>query len=154
MLWERGVERCLMMDENCKTNEVYYKRYVASHLNYHILYKWMFCNMQGKTLDVLLKKQGISQIAIYGIGEMGGLIFESLKNTDVAVSYFIDSYAVATHYGLESVEVLRPIDFVKKGYAELVIISLANIAESIKTDLVNIGVSCPIASIEDIILDI
>lgn len=143
-----------MVDENDKINEVYYKKYVTSNLNYYILYKWMFCNMQGKTLDAVLKQQDISRVAIYGIGEMGGLIFESLKNTDIIVSCFIDSYAVAIHYGLESVEVLRPVDFVQKAQVDLVIISLANIAESIKKDLVSIGVACPVVSIEDIILNI
>lgn len=144
----------LDFDEGNKINEVYYKKYVASHLNYYILYKWMFCNMQGKTLDAMLNQQNISRVAIYGIGEMGGLIFESLKNTDITVDCFVDSYAVATHYGLESVEVLRPVDFVQKAQVDLVIISLANIAESIKKDLVSIGVACPIVSIEDIILNI
>lgn len=141
-----------MVDENNKVNEVYYKKYVTSHLNYSILYRWMLCNMQGKTLDAMLKQQDISHVAIYGIGEMGGLIYEALKNTEVRVSCFIDSYAVATHYGLESVEVLRPMDFVKRECVDLVIISLSNIANSIKKDLVSIGVTCPIVSIEDIML--
>lgn len=131
--------------------DVYYKKFRAFKLQYEILYKWMNCDIYNRTLEETLLNQDIHSVMIYGLGEMGGLIYDKLKCTQIKVECFIDAFSPANQYFLEEIDVLKPNE-VKNRKADLVIISLAHIAESIKKDLLQAGVSIPIESIENIIM--
>jgi FlaA1/EpsC-like NDP-sugar epimerase len=132
--------------------DIYYKKFRAFKLQYEILYKWMNCDIYHKTLEETLLAQNIHSVMIYGLGEMGGLIYDKLKNTQIEIVCFIDAFSPARQYFLEEIDVLKPRE-AKNLQADLVIISLAHIAESIKKDLKEAGVETPIESIENIIMD-
>lgn len=131
--------------------DIYYKKFMAYKRQYDIMYKWMYCDLYNRKLEDTLLNQGIKSIMIYGIGEIGGLIYDKLKSTSVSVECFVDSYSVAQKYYLEEVDVIRPNE-ISERKADLIIISLPQIAESIEADLVDLGVTIPIQSIESIIM--
>lgn len=88
--------------------DIYYKQFLTYKRQYDILYKWMYCDLYNRKLEDTLLNQGIKSIMIYGIGEIGGLIYDKLKSTSILIDCFIDSYSVARKYYLEDVDVIRP----------------------------------------------
>lgn len=134
-----------------KVRDLYYKKYCTFKAQYDVLYKWMYCDIYQRTLESALLEQNIHSVIIYGIGEMGGLIYDKLKHTSINVECFIDAYAIAKQYYLEGIAVIRPNE-IKGRKADLIIISLSHIAESIERDLKNLGIDIPINSIENIIM--
>ena len=131
--------------------ELYYKKFFTYKRQYDLLYKWMYCDLYHRKLEDTLLSQGISSVMIYGIGEIGGLIYEKLKHTAVRTECFIDSFSVAKKYYLEDIDVIKPWEIQGRN-ADLIIISLPQIAESIEMDLIKTGVMIPIQSIENIIM--
>lgn len=134
-----------------KVRDLYYKKYRTFKLQYDVLYKWMYCDLYDRTLERALLEQDIHSVIIYGIGEMGGLVYDKLKATSVKVECFIDAYAIARQYYLEGIDVLRPEEAVGRT-ADFIIISLSHIAESIERDLKNLGITIPMNSIENIVM--
>lgn len=57
---------------------------------YEILNFWLKATFEGKSIEKVIMQQGYKTIAIYGMGEIGQRLFESLKNTDIEVAYIID----------------------------------------------------------------
>lgn len=131
--------------------DIYYKKFRAFKLQYEILYKWMYCDIYQRTLEQTLSAQDICSVMIYGLGEMGELIYDKLKGSRIKVECFIDAFSPANQYYLEGIDVLKPYE-VKGRQADLIIISLAHIEESIKKDLIKAGINIPIESIENIIM--
>lgn len=131
--------------------DIYYKKFLAYKRQYDMLYKWMYCDMYNRKLEDALLAQGIHSIMIYGMGEIGGIVYDKLKDTPIQIECFIDSFSVAKKYYLEDIDVIKPTD-IQKRKADLIIISLPQIAESIEADLLKLGVTIPIQSIEHIIM--
>lgn len=134
-----------------KVRDLYYKKYRTFKLQYDVLYKWMYCDLYHRTLEQVLLIQSIHSVIIYGIGEMGGLVYDKLKDTSIRVECFIDAYSIAKQYYLEGIDVLKPAEAINRK-ADLIIISLSHIAESIERDLKNLGIDIPMTSIENIVM--
>lgn len=135
-----------------EVKDIYYKKFCAFKLQYEILYKWMYCDIYERTLEEALLNQNIYSVMIYGLGEMGGLIYDKLKHSQIKIECFIDAFSPAKQYYLEDIDVLKPHE-AKSRDADLIIISLAHIADSVKKDLIKAGICIPIESIENIIFN-
>lgn len=82
---------------------------------FFVLGEWLTMLEQGKSVADMLKKRGISSIAIYGMGVLGSHLYQQVKNSGVSVSYIIDQKPLKGIYeakicGLE--EKLRGVDAV------------------------------------------
>lgn len=55
-----------------------------------ILAFWLEERDKGKTLDTYFEERNIHQIAIYGMAELGKLLYKELKGTNIKVVYGID----------------------------------------------------------------
>lgn len=85
-----------------------------------LLRKWVGGLSDDNGLARLLSSSGIKRIAIYGMGYMGELLYEDLRNTSVDVIYGIDSnyasiYSTLPLYGrIQEMEIdaiiITPID--------------------------------------------
>ncbi len=64
------------------------------------LKRWLENRNRNKTFSDYFHQCGYRTIAIYGAGDMGRLLYEEVKNTDIAVKYFVDRNAE----GLREVE--------------------------------------------------
>lgn len=137
---------------NYELHDIYYGKFRTYKLQYDILYKWMYCELHNITLESILLSQNIHSIMIYGIGEIGGLIYDKLKASEIKIECFIDAYTVAKQYYLEGVDVLKPYE-VQDRKADLIVISLPHIADSIEKDLSDLEISIPMVSIENIFMD-
>lgn len=78
------------------------------------LKRWMENRNQGKMFSDYFNQYGYRKIAIYGAGDMGRLLYEEIKNSEITVSYFVDrnaegirrveSIPVISVQGIESME--------------------------------------------------
>lgn len=57
---------------------------------YYIIQEWMFNKQKGKTIENYLEKNNIYNIAIYGMGTLGKMLYDDIKNTNIKISYIID----------------------------------------------------------------
>ncbi len=55
--------------------------------------KWLENRNSGKTFAGYFKKYGYKNIGIYGAGDLGRLLFEEIKKSDIRVLYFVDRNA-------------------------------------------------------------
>ncbi len=55
--------------------------------------KWLENRNAGKTFVDYFHDYGYKNIAIYGAGDLGRLLYEEIKNSDIKVSYFVDRNA-------------------------------------------------------------
>lgn len=52
--------------------------------------KWLRAKQRKQTIDLKLRERQISEVAIYGNGEMGKCLIKELENSDVKIKYLID----------------------------------------------------------------
>lgn len=92
--------------------------------------RWLKLQEEGKYIHAYLKNAGINSVAVYGDSYIGKRLYHSLKDSGVAVRYFIDKNAA---YLEEEIPVYPP----EAGLPEvdLVIISLVEAVETIREEL-------------------
>lgn len=107
--------------------------------------EWVRLKNQGKNLDEFFVKNGWSDIAIYGVGELGNRLLEELKGSSVTVKYAIDEHTDNVFSDMEVKEPngeLTPVD--------VIVVTPFFEYEKIEEKLMNL-VEYPVVSIEDII---
>ncbi len=85
---------------------------------YQVYNSWIFNSNKKISMEDLIKKMNLKNIAIYGCGEMGTRLYESLSGTDIQVKFFIDKTAGDVPmniddmavYGIDDGEYLKEID--------------------------------------------
>lgn len=59
--------------------------------------RWLENRNQNKTFLDYFHQYGYQTIAIYGAGDLGRLLYEEIRGTDVTVKYFVDRNAEGIH---------------------------------------------------------
>lgn len=117
-----------------------------SEMYYSLLLQWIVNLESGKTIEKYLLRHGFSNIAIYGVGEVGKRVSEELKDTNVKMVYAIDREAVSGTLDVNTYhmkdDVLPDVDAV----IVTPIFHYRKIAKKLKKK-----VDCPIISLETII---
>lgn len=75
------------------------------------LKRWLENRNAGKTFADYFREYGYRKIAIYGAGDIGKLLYEEVKNSDINVCYFVDRNAEGLRE-LENIPVI-PINNIK-----------------------------------------
>ena len=58
---------------------------------YNILVKWFDDEFEGKGVEYKLRKKNISNIVIYGMGELGKILYRTLENSSyINIEYTLD----------------------------------------------------------------
>lgn len=73
---------------------------------YQLMVAWIQLKQDGKRIDEILKKKGISVIAIYGAGKHGKILAKEFDDADVKLAYFIDQNEKAA--SINGVHVILP----------------------------------------------
>lgn len=111
--------------------------------NYNLMVRWMNIRQDNTNLGDRLMKKGYKTIAIYGMGEIGTLLYNELKQSDIKVLYGIDNGGAYADITVKSTdEPLEPVD--------AVIVSVIYAFDSIKNELAD-KVSAPIISLEEVL---
>lgn len=93
----------LEKNESKSMNQKYdkFKKY------YQVYNKWIANNNRQVSNEAILKQLNISSIAVYGNGEMGNRLIESLKNTSVSIECIIEKKANDIEIdGMEGIKVI------------------------------------------------
>lgn len=136
-----------------KRESNFFTLYCNYRRKYDMLYKWMLCDVHGRSIIEVLQSQGIRRVAIYGAAELGVILYRKLQNSPIKADCFIDKFSMATHYGMEDIEIIKPQELEKRSNIELIIIAVTNVVDEIKRDLDELGNHIPVVSLEDIIMD-
>lgn len=119
---------------------------------YELVSQWIVNKNQNKDISKYFIENDIKTIAIYGMGTLGELFFEDIKNTNVKVRYFIDKNVDELYYGLDGISVVGIDDIENQKTVDAIIVTPVFDYESILEDLQNIDTK--IISLEDIIYEI
>lgn len=112
---------------------------------YNIVSQWLTCKQRGISLDKYFKKKRYYSIAIYGMGRLGSMLYDELKDTDIEIRYAIDQDAYCTCLGLKIVE---PDDKLDK--VDAIIVTPVLVYDEIQKKLSD-KTDIPVISIEDVV---
>ncbi len=139
------------MGKKVKLFETTNSRYV---MYYKVLTQWLKNRNKGIKADEFLKKQKISSIAIYGIGEMGKLLYEELKNTEIKVDYFIDKKADGNLLEDIGVKIVKVAEVAAEKPVEAIVVTPIYDFNTIEDMLYDMGLNAVIISLEDIVYEV
>ena len=114
---------------------------------YDVLVRWAKLHGSGRGIEQYLLKKNIKTVAIYGMKELGELLYDELKKSSIKVLYAIDKDA---EYILSDLNVLSPSDSLQD--VDAVIVTAIHYFSDIEAGM-KARVSCPVISIEDVIFD-
>ena len=125
------------------------RKEVAFYRNcYHIMNQWMLLKQDGTSLEKYFEQKGYRSIAIYGMGRMGVMLYEDLKDSHIQVKYGIDQDISCTYSGLN---IIQPEDTLDK--VDVIIVTPFSIFDEIK-ELLSEKTDIPVVSIEEMIYEV
>lgn len=131
---------------------LYWKRYLGNiNENYHkilsyyfILNDWLSNQTYGYKVDDFFIKNNYSTIAIYGMKELGLLLYDKLEKTDINVKYVIDKNPEIV---TKKIKCYRPTDSLPD--VDAIIVTASYYFSDIRKQLEHTGYK--IHSIEDVV---
>lgn len=115
--------------------------------------RWLENRNSGKSFVDYFDECGYKNIAIYGAGDLGSLLYEELKNTDIVVSYFVDRNAEALG-SIDGIPVILLKDVKQQKKVDVIVVTPAGNYDSICRDLVkNVPDICTL-SLKDAVYEI
>ena len=115
---------------------------------YDVLNQWLSLKQNGESLTKYFKEHQFSNIAIYGMGELGKRLIIELENSGVNVVFAIDKDAKCINSEIDVYEVDD-----KLPEADVMVVSSVFAFDTIKKELSS-KLKCPIISLEDIIYEL
>lgn len=120
---------------------------------YDALLDWID-NMQGdRRIATFLLEDGYKNIAVYGKGTLGFLLHRELQNTNVTIEFFIDQTADEYSSNVDGIPVIKKEELDKMREVDAIIVTPIHAYENIRKDLESIGVTVPIISLDEAILE-
>lgn len=116
------------------------------NINFQVLNSWVRVKQEGYSLESYLIERGIKKIAIYGMAEIGHLLYRELKNTGVQTAYAIDKNNKAVR--ADEITVISPEDAFEP--ADAIIVTVIYYFAEVKKELKE-KTDIPILSLEDIL---
>ena len=95
---------------------IYSRKYKRLEDNYEracfqndVLRKWNKNKQAGKKIETYFEKRNIECIAIYGMGKLGELLYEELKDSSICIACIIDRDTKSSAYRVLSIDDNIPI---------------------------------------------
>lgn len=112
---------------------------------YDLLVQWLNNIQEDNSIDTYLVKNGYKTVAIYGMKEVGQLLYNEIAKSDVEVKYVIDKNAENLDC---EVPCYKPDHNLEQ--VDCVIVTAIHYFDEIKTDLLSI-IESDILSVEDLV---
>lgn len=114
---------------------------------FEVTTEWCIGNMKGKRVSEWIQKNGYTDIAIYGMGALGKMLFMELQdNEDVHVKYGLDRSKIQTD-GICVYNLNEPVEKV-----ELIVVTAVTAYEEIKKEIEEkIEFSCRVISLVQLV---
>lgn len=137
---------------NKKQTDGINRKYMRTKEYFDVTYQWVVNKQEQKTLDAFFKDEGIKSIAVYGMGSLGELFYNELKDRDIVeVKYFIDKMADLYSCGLDDIPVRDCESMMQEGTIDAVIVTPVHIFDDINNNLQEQGYHGKIFSLRDVI---
>lgn len=140
----------------CRFQKNYLKesneKYMKFKKYYQIYNCWISSINKNISIESLLKNKNLRDIAIYGNGEIGNRLYESLQNSDVRVHYFIDKKAGEINFDIDKIKVYDIRDITNKEKLDAIIVTPVHQYEEIKEELQKITCETMFISVEEIFI--
>jgi NADH/NAD ratio-sensing transcriptional regulator Rex len=105
------------------------------------LMKWLSLKIAGKSLADILQEKNIHEIAIYGIHELGKLVYQDLNNAEISINCFIDKRAGEYPNGYQEVPVISLEELVQSKFDGFILVTPEFYFYDILQDLIKEGVA-------------
>lgn len=114
---------------------------------YNLMERWLTLHEEGKTIPQILRKRGLSIIALYGLGKLGKHVVWEIKESDIVVLYAIDRVVSGVYDGItvKSVDEILPV-------VDAILVTAVYDFEEIE-EILGDRVDCPIISLEEILYE-
>lgn len=123
-------------------------RATRTTVNYNTLKRWFALKQQNKTVCTYFEKNGYSQIAIYGMSDLGMFLLEELAGSSIRTEYAIDRRAEKLAIGLP---ILTAEDLLPE--VDVIVVTAVYFFKEID-ELLRNKVTCPVISLEDVLYTI
>lgn len=115
---------------------------------YDLTRKWVEAYQLGKSLEELLLNKKYENVAIYGMGDVGYLLFRELESSKIKVKYGIDKATIGRGINLQ---IVAPSSDMEK--VDAIIVTAIFAFDEIKAMLESM-VSYPVVSLDDLIYEL
>ena len=144
-----GITSLLILGEFIKKKartyrELFYKEQEFFQLMQH----WFAAKQQGNSIVQYFEKYNFNSIAIYGMGALGEILLNELRDTDIKVVYGIDKNASCITRDIE----MKGIGEIVSG-VDAIVVTPVSYFDSIEK-VQKARVSCPILSLADILCEL
>lgn len=136
--------------QNTEKQKLYRSRYETY---YEVTAQWLNNKNMGKHCDTFLREHHYKKIAIYGMGTLGEIFYEEIKNSDIEIVYMIDKNAEDAAQK-DGIAVIRTEAIGEQAEADVIVITPVFDFSAICEDLEHCGVECDLISLEDIVFGI
>lgn len=113
--------------------------------NYGLLVRWVRILQQEGRLETYFKRKGYQKIAIYGVSDIGQLLAEALRKTDIELLYGIDRRADKLK---ASIPIYRPQEIFPE--VDAIVVTAVYFFEEILGELRDRGIDYPVISFEEL----
>lgn len=120
---------------------------------YSVLSQWLSEKINNKNLEEYFRNNEIKNIAIYGMGTLGELLYQELKNTDINVKYFVDKNAAKLYYGIDDLPIVSVDDLGSSEKVDAIIVTPVFDFDSIEENIKNKNYDSNVISLEDVVFD-
>ena len=135
-------EICMEPIEKMPIN--YRWEYMRLDYNINLLFSWLFLKQKNRKLEKYFRKHGYKKIAIYGIGYLGKLLIEELRDSSITISFLMDrDLDQKLEYPVYSLDSLLP-------DADVIVISVIHAFDEIREKL-KYKCICPIISLQMVV---
>lgn len=138
------------MEQAKKVQQLTYQR-DRSKRYYDCTYKWLYLLEGGKDLTPFFQAHRCKKVAIYGIAELGKMLYRELERTDkVQVVYFMDKSAKSCQM-MGDIPVYLPEEFSCAPEVDMIVVTAIVAFKTVNKALLEIRPELPVVSLQKII---
>lgn len=122
--------------------------------DFNITSRWLSLKLSQRELTEYFQRHHYKKIAIYGMGQIGKMLYQDLRNTSLEFAGFIDQNAGQTHFATEEIPVCR-VEEIDDLQTDCIVISLVHIKELVEANIRAVREDiaiCPLDQILDEVL--
>ena len=126
---------------------------MGDHDSFITMKRWLENIYDGKHISDYLLSCGYNNIAIYGVGDIGKLLYREIKGSSVKVQYFADRNAEAIRR-YDGIKVILPIEISTAEDVDIIIVSVTGAYDAINKVLMENYPQLPVVSLKDLVYEI
>lgn len=117
---------------------------------YQLANQWLMNKNEGKKVSKYFEDNDIKSVAIYGMGTLGELFYEEVKDSDIKVGYFIDKNSDILCYGMDEIPITSIDGIAEQEEVDAIIVTPVFDFDVIEEDLDKVT-DIQLISLEDVV---